>query len=293
MYYIIVNAARLNGRKEKQLDTVKGVFERAGKACEIIRTAYKGDAKAICERLTSAGERNVIIAMGGDGTLHDVLNGFKDFENCSLGLIPFGTGNDFADAAGIPKDVKAAAEIIVFNEPQPIDFIEFNSGLRSMNIAGIGIDVDVVERAYAGKSRGRSKYAKALITSLKHYKQKKFTVRYDGREEEHYGFLVSAANGKQFGGGIKLCPDAVINDGYIDLFIVDYISKFKLIIAFLKLMTGKVKKVKEAKTIRTKHVEVIPEDGKLAMQVDGELYYDIPFEAGIVAGQLKFYLPEK
>ena len=293
MVYIIVNAARLNGASEKKLDIVKSVFENAGKACEILPTQCKGDAKAITERLTSVGESNTVIAMGGDGTLHDVLNGFKDFENCSLGLIPFGTGNDFAEAVGIPSDVKRAAEIIAFNEPQPIDFIEFNSGLRSMNAAGIGIDVDVVERAYAGKNQSRSKYAKALMTSLKHYKSRKFIVRCDGIEEEHSGFIVSAANGKQFGGGIKICPDALVDDGYMDVFIVDYISKIKLLAALLKLMSGKVKKVKEAKTIRAKSVEVIPEDGKNNLQVDGELYYDLPFEAHIVAGQLKFYLPRK
>lgn len=292
MYYIIVNAAHLTGGKEKKLNIVKSVFESAGKPCCILPTKCKGDAKSITEKLTSKGERNTVIAMGGDGTLHDVLNGFKDFENCSLGLIPFGTGNDFAEAAGIPSDVKKAAEIIAFRQPEPIDFIEFNSGLRSMNAAGMGIDVDVVERAYAGKNQGRSKYAKALITSLKKYKSRKFTVRYDGNEEVHYGFIVSVANGKQFGGGIKICPDSVINDGYMDLFIVDYISKIKLISAFLKLMTGKVKKVKEAKTIRAKSVEVIPEDGKNSLQVDGELYYDSPFEAHIVAGQLNFYLPK-
>jgi len=293
MYYVIVNAARLKGKNLNKLDTVKSVFERAGKSYEIIPTKGKGDAKAITERLTSEGKNDVIIAMGGDGTLHDVLNGFKDFENCSLGLIPFGTGNDFAEAADIPRDVKRAAEIIAFREPEPIDFIEFSSGLRSVNAAGMGIDVEVIERAYAGKTQGRSKYAKALISSLKRYKSKKFTVRYDGAEEEHYGFIVSAANGRQIGGGMKICPDASVNDGYMDLFIVDYISKARLLSAFIKFMAGRVKKVKEAKTVKAKSVEIIPEDGRNAVQADGELYYGVPFKARIVTGQLKFYMPQK
>ena len=79
-----------------------------------------------------------------DGTLHDIINGIKDFDNCALGLIPFGTGNDFAEAAGIPLDPVKAAEIIAFRAPQKIDYIELSSGLRSINSVGMGIDPGIL-----------------------------------------------------------------------------------------------------------------------------------------------------
>lgn len=231
--------------------------------------------------------------MGGDGTLHDMINGFRDFENCSLGLIPLGTGNDFAESAHIPFDVKKAAEIIAYRAPEYIDFIELSSGLRSINAVGMGIDVDVLKRTYAGKNKGRSKYLKALISSLIHFKSCNFTVKYDGKEEKHFGLISALGNGRQFGGGIKMFPEARINDGYLDLIIVDYISKPKMIGAFLKLMRGKVNDVKGATVARTKAATFIHEDENFTIQAEGELYENMPIEAHIVENTLKFYLPEK
>lgn len=293
MYYVIANETHLKGKDAKKLDEVKKVFEAAGKEYEILLTKQAGDAKAHAERITASGGKHTLIAMGGDGTLHDIINGFNDFENCALGLIPFGTGNDFAESAGIPIDVKAAAEIIAFREPQTIDYIQLSSGLRSINSVGMGIDVDVLKRTYAGKNRGRSKYLKALISSLIHFKSCNFTVKYNGREEKHFGLIAAVGNGKQFGGGIKLFPDAEIDDGYLDLFIVDYISKRKIPAAFIKLMRGKVNSIKEAIAVRVKEVEFVTDSENFTIQAEGELYENVPVNAHIVSGQLKFYLPEK
>lgn len=294
MYYLIVNELNLKKKiHAHKLEIVKKVFEAAGKEYEIVLTRNKGDAKAHAERITSSGGKHTLIAMGGDGTVHDLINGFNDFENCSMGLIPLGTGNDFAECAHIPTDVKKAAELIVNSRPRPIDYIQLDSGLRSINIVGTGIDVDVLERVYRGKNSGHSKYLKAAIVSLAKFKSHNFTVRYDGKEEKHYGMLAALCNGRQFGGGMKISPDAVLDDGYLELFIVDYISKFKVLIAFIKLLTGRVKKVKEAKTIRVKCAEFIPEKDEFTIEAEGELYDSNSFKARIVEGQLKFYLPDK
>ena len=293
MYYIIANEKHLNGKGEKKIEEVKKVFDAAGRKYEILLTQREGDAKKHAERITSAPAegRNVLIAMGGDGTLHDLINGIQDFDNCALGLIPLGTGNDFAEAAGIPLDAKAAAEIIAFREPQPIDFIQLSSGLRSINAVGMGIDVDVLKRTYAGKSKKRSKYLKALISSLIHFKSCNFTVKYNGKEEKHFGLIAAVGNGRQFGGGIKLFPDAKIDDGYLDLFMVDYISKRKIPAAFLKLMRGKVNYIKEATAVRVKEVEFIADSENFTIQAEGELYENVPINAHIVSEKLKFFLP--
>lgn len=110
MYYLIANELNLKRKiHAHKLEIVKKVFETAGKDYKIVLTRNKGDAKKYAEEITSAGGRHTLIAMGGDGTIHDLINGFKDFENCSMGLIPLGTGNDFAECAHIPTDVKKAA----------------------------------------------------------------------------------------------------------------------------------------------------------------------------------------
>lgn len=293
MIYLIANEKHVTGKNSKKLDIVRGVFDRAGKNYEVLLTHRTGDAKTHAERITSDGEKNILIALGGDGTLHDIINGFKDFENNSLGLIPIGTGNDFAATAEIPSNVKQAAEIIAFREPEPIDFIEFSSGLRSINIAGMGIDVDVLERVYSGNMKGKSKYAKALTASLMHFKSKKFKVIYNDTEEELFGLICAVCNGRQMGGGIKVCPQAKLNDGYIELFLCDYLSKTRIIGAFLKLMTGQVGKVKEARTIKVKRAQIIPQTDNYTVQADGELYTNVPFEVYVVSEKLKFFLPAK
>lgn len=291
MYYIIANETHIKGKSAQKLNTVRRVFSDAGIESEVLYTRREGDAKNCAEKITSEGKEHTIVAMGGDGTLHDILNGFKDFDKCSLGLIPSGTGNDFAAAAKIPLDVEKAAKIIVDNAPRPIDFIELSSGVRSINAVGMGIDVDVLKRAYSGKSHKKSKYLKALIVSLIKFRSCNFTVRYDGKEEKHFGLIAALGNGRQIGGGIRLFPEAEIADGYLDLFIVDYISRFRILGAFIKLMKGKVNSVKGATAIRTKAAEFICEDDNPVFQADGELYRNTPLNAHIVSGKLKFYLP--
>lgn len=293
MIYLIANEKHVKGKNSKKLDIVRGVFDRAGKKYEVLLTHKTGDAKAHAERITADGEKNIVVALGGDGTLHDIINGFKDFENNSLGLIPLGTGNDFAATAEIPLDVKQAAEIIAFRQPVPIDFIEFSSGLRSINIAGMGIDVDVLERVYSGNMTGKSKYAKALVSSLKHFSSRKFTVKYDETEEELFGLICAICNGRQLGGGMKICPQAKLNDGYIELFLCDYISKSRIVGMFLKLMTGNVRKIKEARSIKVKSATIIPHAEDYYLQADGEIYPNVPFDVYVVSDKLKFYLPAK
>ncbi len=291
MHYILVNKTHLKGKNGKKLQTVQRVFNSAGIKYEIIYTSKSGDSKKITEEITDMEGEHTIIAMGGDGTLHDIINGIKNFERFSLGLIPIGTGNDFARAAGIPTDVEKAAGIISFNSPSTIDYIQLSSGLRSINAVGTGIDVDVLKRTYAGNGKGRSKYLRSLIVSLIKFKSCNFTVRYDGKEETHFGLIAALGNGIQFGGGIRLFPEAKIDDGLMDMFLIDYISKPKMIGAFIKLMRGKVNEIKEAKAIRTKAATFIHKDEKFTIQAEGELYENVPIEAELIHGKLKFYLP--
>lgn len=293
LYHLIINGSNPNEKLRSALNIVKDVFETAGKELQIHETEFKGHAKNIVSSLTENGEFTHLIAMGGDGTLHEVLNGIKDVENCTLGLIPVGSGNDFAKTCGISTNVKEAAETIAFRAPSPIDFIETVTGLRSINAIGAGIDVDTTIRAYAGKKRGRRMYASAFLKSVRKYRPTRFKASWDdGEEREYNGFIACLGNGKQFGGGIKICPEARIDDGYIDLLIVNYVSRVKILSALIKLSAGKIHKIKEATYVRCKSVKITPLSDTLPpIQAEGEIYYDHPLDARIVAGKLKFYLP--
>ncbi|MGN0811884.1 MAG: diacylglycerol/lipid kinase family protein [Candidatus Coproplasma sp.] len=292
MYHIIANGGNIEGKKAKQIEAVKAVFKNAGEEVEFHLTDHPRHATEIVKELTEGGRYADIIAMGGDGTLHEVLNGIQDVENCTLGLIPVGTGNDFADANKIPSNPVTAAENIICSTPKPIDYIELSNGLRSINAVGTGIDVDVLKYAYASKSRKRNKYISALFKALRHFQYTNFKVSWDGGEEKPFkGMIACVANGTSFGGGIKLFPTAKIDDGYMDLIVVSYISKLRMVIAFIKLMLGKAHKIKEATYVKCKSVKFIPENQMPTIQAEGELYDDVPLEARIAEGKLKFYLP--
>lgn len=296
MYHIIINAHNLKAKDAEKLETVKTVFDRAGKSYELHYTEYHGHAKTIADEITSDGREHTLIAMGGDGTLHEIINGVRDLTKCSFGLIPFGSGNDFAASAGIPcKDAKRAAEIIAFKAPTVIDYIEMSDGLRSINAVGFGIDVDVLERTYAGRSKGKGKYFRALIKSLIRFKSQKFTVETNGEVSEHFGLIVCIGNGRQIGGGIKLFPMAKIDDGKMDVIIVDYLSRMQTLIAFMFLSLGKLDKIKQLKTVRCKTAAICPERKKYKIQAEGELYdyEDAPrLGAKLISGKLRFYLPK-
>jgi len=100
---------------------LKRSFALPARSLKYIRRNTRDHAREIASALTSDGEFAHLIAMGGDGTLHEVLNGIKNVENCTLGLIPLGSGNDFAESAGGPLDGKSAAETNVFRAPVAID----------------------------------------------------------------------------------------------------------------------------------------------------------------------------
>lgn len=290
MFYIIANEVHLKKKRAGTLDEVKAVFDGAGIKYEILLTTHAGHATEYTREITAGNDENTVIAMGGDGTLHEILNGVVNFENNALGLIPYGTGNDFAAAAGIPADAKKAAGLIACHTPSYIDFIRLGSGLRSLNAVGLGLDVDVLERTYSGKGKGKSKYFRALLGSLFRYKGIGFTAEYDGKSEKHFGLIAALGNGSMIGGGIKVFPRAKIDDGYLDLIIVDYISRPKLIAALLKLMRGKVNSVKEATVARVKSARFIPDSPQFSIQAEGELYKNILIDAEIVSNKLKFYL---
>lgn len=290
MHHLIISRLKLTRKNAKRLAEAEEVFKAAGEEYDIHVTDKKGEAGGLVRELTSSGEKRSIIAVGGDGALHDILNAISDFENTALGIIPLGTGNDFAAGAHIPRNAKKAAEIIVKNKPQKIDFIELASGLRSLNAVGMGIDVDVLRRANASRNKKKSKYLHNFIVSLAKFRSRKFTVKYDGKEEEHFGIICGVSNGTQIGGGIKLYPDAKISDGYLNLVIMDYISKLATVSAFIKLMRGKVNRVKQITAVKVKSVSIIT-DGDAAIQADGEIYEDVPLCAGVAEGRLNFYLP--
>ena len=286
MYHIIFNPVAGKKKAWKNLRVVETILQQRGIAYELHQSHAVHDAETIARRLTEAGENDLIV-LGGDGTLNEVLNGLVDPTVCKLGLIPSGTGNDFAERRGISLDPAKALARILDGEATPVDYIDV-SGTRCMNIAGLGIDVDVLERCQKGRMKGKLKYMISLIKSLFAFKGYRVKVVSAGKEETHEVLICAACNGSQFGGGIKICPPAREDDGQMDVIIVGFIKgKWKIVKAFMELLKARVIEYPLTTYFRCDSVTFLPEND-CPIQLDGEVYHNHAFEAKLCTG-LKFY----
>lgn len=286
MYQIIFNPVAGKKKASKNLRVVEEILTERGIAYQLHQSCDMHDAEAIARRLTEQGETELIV-LGGDGTLNEVLNGLADPTVCKIGLIPSGTGNDFAERRGISLDPEKAMKRILDGEATDVDYLDV-SGTRCMNVAGLGMDVDVLERCQKGKMKGKLKYLMSLIKSLFAFKGYRVKIVSEGREETHDVLICAACNGSQFGGGIKICPPAREDDGQMDVIVVDCIGgKWKIIKAFIQLLKGRIVQYPLTTYFRCESVTFLPENN-CPIQLDGELYHNHGFEAKLCKG-LKFY----
>ena len=288
MYNIIVNPWSGEGKKKKLHARAIAHFQKLGQEMRVVASERPGQIKEIAHSLTREGKGDVVV-IGGDGTLHDALNGFTNFDKCALGLIPAGTGNDFAAAANIPSEPEAAVELIVKGAPRYTEFMQLPRGVRGLNVAGTGIDVEILRRCRASKwLRGKLQYLISLIISLIKFKNYDLAVRVNGREVRYKTLIACVGNGFRFGGGIRMCPQAVLGDNLLDFVAVDNVKKSRILPAFIKLMQGRILEEKFSRFERCDHIEIFSER-PLTVQVDGELYDDLPFVADVVRDTLRMY----
>ena len=289
MLNIIVNPYASNGKGEKLLLKVQQQLLSAHAEYRIFRTHEKGGAKKFAQALTESGETK-IVAFGGDGTLNEVLCGLKDPSVCELGLIPAGTGNDFAESALIPYGQKAL-DYILRGEAKYTDYLQFSDGNRSINIAGFGIDVDILERCEVKGSNKRNKYFRSLLASVFGYKGVKLNVELNGEEKEYLALIAAVCNGKQFGGGIPFCPAAKLDDGKMDLVVVEFPKRSKYWGELFRLMRGKLLTRPITRHVLCEKVSLIPSEPCRA-QYDGELREIERMDVEIVSGKLKMFRGE-
>ena len=228
-----------------------------------------------------------IIAVGGDGTLHEVINGFSNFERVNLGIIPCGTGNDFARAINLPKNPVEALDLIIDGTAKYTDFMQMPT-VRGLNVIGTGIDVDVLKRYNKLKKKTKFGYTSCLIKTLFNFEYSNFKAKTENGESEYRSFIAGVCNGYRFGGGIPLCPIAKADDGKLNFIAVKEMKRLKIIGAFLKLKAGKIFKIKQTVHFEMKEISITP-DKPVTVNVDGELYENIPFEVKVVSNVLKVY----
>ena len=288
MYHIIVNPKGGKGKSLKALKKVSQILSDNNVQFEVHYTERAGHATEIARELSHEADCKILV-MGGDGSFNEVLCGIENFENVTLGLVPCGTGNDFVRASGHPTNIKKAMDVILKNQPQYVDYIQLSHG-RSLNVLGVGMDVDVLLKYASMKGKGTIKYYMALFHTLAHAKFHHLRITVDdGEPMERSVFMIGIGNGKYIGGGMPVCPDAQIDDGKLSIVVINELPKNKILGAALKFLKGTHIKLAAAEVFEGKKVLVeILDDSQF--EADGEILSPMPqLEAQIVSNQLKIF----
>lgn len=273
MYHIISNP--ISGRKKttnkKVLEIYKYLNDHGINYC-LYETKYFEHPLAIAKEITEKYESGNIIVIGGDGTFNEVLNGIKDLSKWNIGLIPSGSGNDFAKAINLPiKDLIGCLKIILNNNLKQVDYIKVNDKI-CVNVLGTGIDVEVLLNFEKHKKlKGSFRYLYSLIESLIHIKWHEFDVSIDDKEFEHKkGFIITLCNGSNIGGGIPICPNANPMDQKLEFVYVRQVKKIKIPRYLFYLLKGKILTLKEVEHIYCQKA-VFKSDRNLTIQIDGNI----------------------
>lgn len=248
-------------------------------------TAEPGHATKLAASISKSSPDNTIVAVGGDGTFHEVLNGIVDPKITPIGFIPSGRGNDYARAANLSLNPVKALKSIVNNEIIYNDYIRVGEK-RCLNVAGTGLDVDVLERV-AGRN-GKITYLLSLIYCLNHFEPYKLKVTTGGEVKTYECVMVGVCNGIAIGGGMKLSPQSKIDDGRLNVVIFSMPKDGKLLKVLPKFTKGKHLNLDITTHYLCDEVKVESENGK-PIQLDGEIYSNMVLDCKIAVGGLKTF----
>lgn len=277
--------ARLKKGLEDRLSELLG-----SKTFEIVETIEPGHAERLAQQ--AAENRVPVVAVaGGDGTLHEALNGIIATDT-TLAILPVGTGNDFARTIGIGTDLNLALSTLASGVATAVDVGSYQ-GRAFLNVAGAGYDAVVAERINQGykRLRGKTAYMTAAITTLFRYKPSLIQLTVDGKlVREGKAFLCAVCNARSYGAGLQIAPDAKIDDGVFDVVFIDEMNKFVALSLLAKVGKGGHIRSPRVHVFRGSDVK-IEADPALPVLVDGELVDPTPAEFKILPGAVQFLVP--
>lgn len=293
-YLIILNPNAAGGRAGKEWANIEQELQRAGLNYQMTSTKKPGEATSIANRIAVSVEdtnyhNQIILVIGGDGTLHEVINGVKLTKRQNLipiAYLPFGTGNDFARSTEIPRNWrKALLEMTTVQVEKTLNIGIHNDYTHNkteyfVNSLGIGFDADIVRLANNSKIKQTLNRIKLGALSYVFFVPKAFfqqkgypvQITYDGVQKNYKNvFFTTMSNHQFFGGGVKILPGATVNEPSLDLIVVEKMNFFLMVWMFIMLKIGgrhlKFKKVHAFKFEKPVEVQISSAE---IIQIDGE-----------------------
>lgn len=266
-FKFIVNPAAARGKSAKIAKKLNHLCQARGVDFDMVYTSKRGEATELARE--AAGQFECIVAVGGDGTVNEVVNGIVGCQ-VKFGIIPIGSGNDFVKAIHIPLKLEAALDTLTALNTRWVDVgragsVYFQNGL------GIGFDAWVVQESFKVKRlRGNAIYLYSVIKTIYGYQAPYMQLRYDDIKRQEKIFMITVGNGTSLGGGFKLTPFALLDDGLLDLTIIQDLKKWEIYQNLASVYFGKHTRMPQVTTARTKTVKIDCDQG-FAAHVDGEL----------------------
>ena len=270
-FCIIVNPKAGKGKTAKKVPVLKDYIETVNEAdFDIYFTEYPTHTIKLAEQY--AKNYDAVIAMGGDGTINEVMRGMVG-SGTVMGIIPEGRGNDFARMIDFNENIKETIDRIIKFQTKKIDVGQIDDRYY-MNGVGIGFDGYVNERNFNRKViKGPASYYCSLLECLIMWKPMHMQITVDGQNiPAESVFLTAVGNGNYCGGGLNLNPYAKIDDRLLDLCVVNNISKLKIIKNLSRLKDGTVDTLDEVQIVKGKEIILRSED-KMPSHYDGEIYH--------------------
>lgn len=279
---VILNPTAGKGAAKKALPTIENLLGKMGIDYDLVITEYPGHAIKLAQEAGGNGY-DVVVAVGGDGTANEVINGLMAATNGSqtvarLAVLPVGRGNDFSFGMGIPQDLESACQLLVEGKSRPIDvgFVkggDYPEGRYFGNGIGIGFDTVVGFEAaklpsFIGGIPGY--IIAALKTIFLYFNEPLMRLEIDGDVLEQNCLMVSVMNGRRMGGSFMFAPESASDDGKLNLCIAGELSRLQVLGLFPKVMGGTQEGHPAIKMPTGKEISIEAVSGSLPVHADGE-----------------------
>ena len=294
---LIVNPAAAGGKAGHVAPAVEQALRGHGLTVRRVDTRDLDHARTLGVEAASAGE--TVVALSGDGMVGVLADALRAVPGAVLGVLPGGRGNDFARVLGIPEDPVAACATIAHGVARPID-LGLVTGASSdvpgqafVGIASAGFDSDANRIANeAPPWLGGLVYAYGALRALLSWRPTRFEIELDPPGERHAftGYTIAAANSKAYGGGMRLAPDALLDDGLLDVVAIERVGKLRFLANLPKVFAGTHVRLPSVRVFRAAEV-AIHADRPFTMYADGDPIGELPLRVRALHGAVTMLVP--
>jgi YegS/Rv2252/BmrU family lipid kinase len=285
---LIVNPAAGGGRAGRLAPSVEQALADHGLHVRREDTRHLDHARELAEQAAQAGE--TVVALSGDGMIGAIAHVLRGVPDSLLGVLPGGRGNDLARVLGIPADPIAACAVIAHGTPRAVDLGEVE-GQAFVGIASAGFDSDANRIANEAPARlGNLVYAYGALRALASWRPARFELELDRQTLSFSGYTIAAANSGVYGGGMRLAPDARLDDGLLDIVVIEQVSKLRFLANLPKVFKGAHVRLPTVKVFKAAAVR-ISADRPFTLYADGDPIAQLPARIRALPGAVRILVP--